>query len=350
MFTITANAGYKITNVLVNGTAVGAVGTYTFSNIRANNTISASFERVIVRQYTITATAGTNGSISPSGTVTVDSASSRTFTITANAGFTIDDVKANGTSVGAVSSYTFSNISANQTIAATFKVVVIGTCDYMKAFGVPRSTALPTTMKNYSRVYVLGTGGPDLTNVTGTVINWDLPNKGLWQLSFNTNNGIPGWWIDFRGQAQTFASNTPAITFSGTGIANLSGKYYANVVGSNNDLVLVAASGSHAIYFSLAATAPICSGSRIGLTESTIRLYPTLGLKGNPIVMELPATGRNTVVDIISVNGTLLSSIQTNGNKRITIALPTSISAGLYFYKVKEGNKVLQTGKFTVAE
>ena len=42
-FTITPNTGYSITDVLVDGVSVGAVTTYTFSNVTANHTISASF-------------------------------------------------------------------------------------------------------------------------------------------------------------------------------------------------------------------------------------------------------------------------------------------------------------------
>ena len=48
--------------------SVGAVTSYTFTNVLANHTISASFA---INTFTITATAGTNGSIAPSGAVTV---------------------------------------------------------------------------------------------------------------------------------------------------------------------------------------------------------------------------------------------------------------------------------------
>jgi hypothetical protein len=42
-YTITPGSGYKIAGVTVDGTAVGAVSTYTFSNVTANHTIAASF-------------------------------------------------------------------------------------------------------------------------------------------------------------------------------------------------------------------------------------------------------------------------------------------------------------------
>src|SRR5208282_5567876 len=40
---ITSNTGYTISSVLVDGASVGAVASYTFSNVTANHTISASF-------------------------------------------------------------------------------------------------------------------------------------------------------------------------------------------------------------------------------------------------------------------------------------------------------------------
>lgn len=42
-FLITPNRGYRIQDVLVDGTSIGAVTSYTFSNLQANHTIHASF-------------------------------------------------------------------------------------------------------------------------------------------------------------------------------------------------------------------------------------------------------------------------------------------------------------------
>jgi len=42
-YTITADPGYHIEDVLVDGASVGAVTSYTFTNVTANHTIAASF-------------------------------------------------------------------------------------------------------------------------------------------------------------------------------------------------------------------------------------------------------------------------------------------------------------------
>jgi hypothetical protein len=198
-FSITPNTNYHIADVLIDGNSAGAVTTYSFGNVTANHTISASFaqnsytlsvtktgtgtgaitsspggiscgsdcseiytvgtavtltassdtsstfggwsgggctgtgtcsvtmnaEKAItatftLRIYTITATAGTGGSISPSGNVSVNNGSNQTFTITPNSGYSVVDVEVDGVSKGTLSTYTFTNVTSNHTIEASF--------------------------------------------------------------------------------------------------------------------------------------------------------------------------------------------------------------------------------------
>jgi parallel beta-helix repeat protein len=71
-------------------------------------------------QYKITATAGTGGTISPSGDVLVNEGDDQTFTITPDAGYSIANVLVDGSSVGAVANYTFNTVEADHTIDALF--------------------------------------------------------------------------------------------------------------------------------------------------------------------------------------------------------------------------------------
>ena len=116
-FTIAPDACYQIADVLVDGSSVGAVTSYTFTNVSATHTIAASF---VPLTYTITATAGSGGSINPPGAVVVACGTDQTFTITPDACQQVVDVLVDGSSVGAVTSYTFTNVTANHTIAASF--------------------------------------------------------------------------------------------------------------------------------------------------------------------------------------------------------------------------------------
>jgi len=70
--------------------------------------------------YTIEATAGAGGSISPSGSVNVREGGDQTFTITPDKGYAVSNVKIDGKSIGAVKSYTFENVSRTHTIEVIF--------------------------------------------------------------------------------------------------------------------------------------------------------------------------------------------------------------------------------------
>ena len=70
--------------------------------------------------YTIEATAGAGGAISPSGSVSVREGGDQTFTITPDKGYAVSNVKIDGKSIGAVKSYTFENVSRTHTIEVIF--------------------------------------------------------------------------------------------------------------------------------------------------------------------------------------------------------------------------------------
>ena len=70
--------------------------------------------------YTIKATAGAGGSISPSGNVSVREGGDQTFTITPDKGYAVSNVKIDGKRIGAVKSYTFENVRRTHTIEVIF--------------------------------------------------------------------------------------------------------------------------------------------------------------------------------------------------------------------------------------
>jgi mannose/cellobiose epimerase-like protein (N-acyl-D-glucosamine 2-epimerase family) len=119
-FSFTPSTGYSISSVIVDGVSIGAVATYTFNTITTNHTISVAFE---IKTYTITASAGKGGSITPSGAVIVQHGSPQTFTITPSTGYQIASVLVDGISAGTVNLYTFSSVTAAHTIAASFEEI-----------------------------------------------------------------------------------------------------------------------------------------------------------------------------------------------------------------------------------
>jgi hypothetical protein len=117
-FTVTPSAGYTAS---VGGTCGGALvgNTYTTNAITANCTVAATFTQVT---YTVTPSAGANGSITPATAQTIGSGATTAFTITPSAGYS---ASAGGTCGGALvgNTYTTNAITANCTVAATFTQV-----------------------------------------------------------------------------------------------------------------------------------------------------------------------------------------------------------------------------------
>ena len=132
-------------NILVQGT----LGTFTFRALKAGKTRininykeaftidgkMVTFENAVVEvdikesdspvaevnEYTITATAGANGKIEPSGEIKVIEGKQLLFVFTPDSGYQVDDVKVDGQSKGALLEYSFDSVEADGSIEVTFK-------------------------------------------------------------------------------------------------------------------------------------------------------------------------------------------------------------------------------------
>lgn len=123
-YNFTVDACYDIVDVTVDGESVGAVTTYTLSDIQADHVINVVAE---VKTYTITATVTGEGTITPAGETTVTCGASQFYTITPAVGYVIDDVTVDGASVGVVTDYNFENVTADHTIAVVFTAIADST-------------------------------------------------------------------------------------------------------------------------------------------------------------------------------------------------------------------------------
>ena len=117
-YSISPSAGYEISNVKVDGASMGAISSYTFSNVTSNHSISATF---VKKTFTISASAGVGGSISPAGTTQVNYGESRSFSIAPTWGYKIKNVVVDGVNMGAIGGYSFSYVTGNHTISVTFE-------------------------------------------------------------------------------------------------------------------------------------------------------------------------------------------------------------------------------------
>ncbi|GAK59411.1 hypothetical protein U27_06395 [Candidatus Vecturithrix granuli] len=119
-FTVTPNTGYQITQVVVDGIAQGSITTYTFTNVQMNHTIEAQFQPSLTT-YTIHASAGEGGTITPNGEIHITQGTDKTFTVTPNAGYQITQLVVDGIAQGSLTTYTFTNVQMNHTIEAQFQ-------------------------------------------------------------------------------------------------------------------------------------------------------------------------------------------------------------------------------------
>ncbi len=119
---ILLNPGFEIEDFKVDGKSVGKVTEYTIENIQKSVDISISVIKN-VDGYTIKASAGNGGKISPSGDVKIEKGKDATFAFSANSGYAVSDVTVDGKKVVASGSYTFKAVSGNHTISVTFKYV-----------------------------------------------------------------------------------------------------------------------------------------------------------------------------------------------------------------------------------
>ena len=170
--------------------------TTTFTMPTEAVSVKANYEAIPVTGYTITATAGANGSITPSGAVGVAAGGSQTFTISPSSGYVIDTLKVDGLEVTATTSYTFSDVKANHTIEVTFK----------QESQTPDVTAPSITTQPGNATVKVGETATFTIAVNGTDLTYQ------WQIDRNDGNG----WVNIDGAtAAIYTTSTVDINCSG---------------------------------------------------------------------------------------------------------------------------------------
>jgi len=122
-FEITANPGFKITDVNVDNSSIGIVDAYSFDNVIADHSISVTFKPK--ENFRIVAGAGTGGSITPSGASSFEEGTTDlTYLIIPDYGYRILDVIVDDQSAGPVTEYKFNGLASDHNIMATFSATI----------------------------------------------------------------------------------------------------------------------------------------------------------------------------------------------------------------------------------
>ncbi|HUK62180.1 MAG TPA: hypothetical protein VLV15_02565, partial [Dongiaceae bacterium] len=284
-FAITPNTCAQIADVVVDGVSRGAVASYTFSSVAANHTITASFS---LPSFSIAASAGPNGTISPSGTVAVACGGSQTFTLTPAPCYQVADVVVDGVSRGALTSYTFANVSASHTITASF---VIGTFTITASSG-PNGTVVP-----------LGTLNPPC----GTDQTFSIIPDPCYQISDVVVDGVSRGVLGSYTFVNVQASHTISATF-GPGNYTINSSAGANGSISPSGVVPVACSASQSFTISPGACAHIASVVVDGVSRGALASYTFSNVHASHTIVANFALDTYTIVASADPNGTIAPS------------------------------------------
>ena len=248
-FTISPNIGYHVDSVIVDGVYAGTVTSYPFTNVTANHTISATFG---INQYTITASAESHGTITPSGAVNVNYGAIALFTIVVDPNYHIDSVIVDEISQGPISEYTFSTITTGHTIRATFAadIPVVNVKIFLE--GSYSNDTLKTTLRDFlpfTQPYHSApwnfAGTEHVVSIPSHIVDWVLIELRSGTTA-STKVGTRAAFIKQNGIVVDTSGTSP-VSFSGIPV----GSYYI-VIRHRNHLAVMSAAAA-----TLTASSPL---------------------------------------------------------------------------------------------
>jgi hypothetical protein len=341
-FTITPNSGYQVQGVLVDGVDQGEITSYTFQNVTASHTISASFAAIT---YTITASAGPNGSILPSGALSVNQGGNAAFTITPNSGYGIQSVLVDGIDQGAITSYTFMNVIANHTISASFvltgadmipptgTIVINGGAAYTRSRTVTLTLSCTDNISCYQMQF-------SNNNITwSTAVNY-ATTRNNWSLT--SGNGTKTVYARYRDTAGNWSAVSSAITLYDSAVpvttAVPAGGTYTAIQAVTLSCSDGTGSGCDHTYYTTDGTTPTTTssvyGSPISIPITTTLKYFSRDRAGN---QETVKTQIYTV-DTIPPTGTIVVSGGAAYTRSRTVTLTLSCTDDISCYQMQFSN------------
>jgi C1A family cysteine protease len=182
--------------------------TVSFDTGPLSGLVTSSYIIKVLKSCTITSSSTPGGSISPSGTITVNYGDSKTFTINPDKGYKISDVKVDGKSVGAVSTYTFEKVIDNHTIEVTFEkqvtqmviVLKIGSSSFT-VNGETRYLDSPPVIKNSRTLVPIR----PIVEALGGTVGWDGTER---KVTISLGSTVIELWIG-KNTARVNGMNKP---------------------------------------------------------------------------------------------------------------------------------------------
>jgi ribosome-associated toxin RatA of RatAB toxin-antitoxin module len=305
-FSITPDNGYKVADVTVDGSSVGAVTSYTFSNVTANHTISVNFA---VNTYTLTYTAGVNGTVSGSTPQTVNSGGSGTLvTAVANTGYHFVSWSDGVTTAAR----TDSNVTANISVTANFAVNTY-TLTYTAGVNGTVSGSTPQTVNS-------GGSGTLVTAVANTGYHFVSWSDGVTTAARTDANVTANISV-----TATFAVNTYALTYTAGVNGTVSGStpQTVNSGASGTPVTAVANTGYHFVSWSDGVTTAARTDSNVTANISVTANF---------------AVNTYTLTYTAGVNGTVSGSTSQTVNSGASGTPVTAVAnSGYHFVSWSDG-------------
>lgn len=283
-FTVTPNSCHEINIVKVNNVAVALNydNTYTIQNIHQNTTVNATFASS--SGFMIASSCNGGGTISPSGNVTVNCGTNKTFSITADEGYMIANVVVDGTAKGIISTYTFTNVQSDHTINAVF---------------VEEGEGCQPTQNVYAEA---GIG-----NVS---VSWDMvPNATDYEIYRDGNH---------------IAMISGTTTYTDSNVS--AGTHCYSVV-------------TYCIDGISERSAETCTDVNVGLNETgnAIAIYPNPIGKGQ--ILYISSDSPMDRIRITDLSGRTLAVEYVEEAETASIELPRDIQAGFYLISISDNNQ-----------
>ena len=315
-YTIIPSTGYSVSGVLVDGTSVGAVSTYTFSSVAANHTISATFA---VNTYTVTPSTGSGGSISPSTPQTVNYNATTSFTVTPNTGYNIASVTGcGGTLAGNI--YTTGPITGNCIVSATFAIATYTITASSGANGSVAPAGVTTVNYGGNQTYTITpTSGYSVSSVL--VDGTSMGAVGTYTFSSVTANHT----ITATFAINTYTVTPTALSFGSQLVGTTSAASTVtlkNTGASSLTINSISASGANASEFTVGSG---CGSSLAKGSSCTIsvKFSPTAtGVQTASLVIN---TSNNTGLATVSLSGTGVEPVASVSPTALMFSSPLNV-------------------------
>jgi parallel beta-helix repeat protein/predicted outer membrane repeat protein len=251
---LTPDAGFEISVATYNGADILALLTdngdgsfsYTASAVAADGLLKIDFTPLPV-EYTLSVTAGANGTIDPSGEIKVTVTDTTRFTITPGTGFTLADLLLNSESVmdfvvdnnDGTFSYEVSNIGMNSTLEVSFIAVYTVTVTSGDNGSISDEGTFTMTGADERTLTITPAGGYtlDAFTVDGSDASGDLVDNGNGTWSYTLTGLTSNTTVNAT--FKEFVANVLYVSESGTG----DGSSWENAMGNLQDAIFASGFG-----------------------------------------------------------------------------------------------------------